>query len=331
MKPQFYSKTRNSLIKATQPFERISIDFKGPLPSYTRNTYILVVIDEYSRFPFCFPCANMHAKTVINCLNELFCLCGVPGYVHSDNATSFRSGAIKAFLNSKGVATSHSSIYHPEGNSQVERSIGSVWQAVKLALKSRGLPVHRWEDVLPDVVHSMRSLLCTTSNATPHELFFNFKRKTFCGPSLPTWLMEPGPVLIRNFTRASKHDNVVQEVDLLHANPAYAKVRYPDGHEATVSLDDLAPTARYQNGKSQLSETVLDESSSIQASDVNKTNSSTPTPSSNDESISFPQESSRTYGDEPLEEPKKNSPTLRRSARCNKGIPPVRYGAAYSL
>jgi hypothetical protein len=34
--------------------ERLSIDFKGPLPTATRNAYILAVVDEYSRFPFAF-------------------------------------------------------------------------------------------------------------------------------------------------------------------------------------------------------------------------------------------------------------------------------------
>ena len=54
-KPRFYRPPTSHLIKATQPFERLNIDFKGPLPSTTRNIYILTVIDEYSRFPFAIP------------------------------------------------------------------------------------------------------------------------------------------------------------------------------------------------------------------------------------------------------------------------------------
>ena len=37
-----------NLIKATQPFERISIDFKGPLLSVSKNKYLLVIVDEFS-------------------------------------------------------------------------------------------------------------------------------------------------------------------------------------------------------------------------------------------------------------------------------------------
>jgi len=31
-----------------------------------------------------------------------------------------------------------------------------------------------WETVLLDALHAMRSLLCTATNATPHELFLRF-------------------------------------------------------------------------------------------------------------------------------------------------------------
>ena len=51
-KPRFHKPEETHLIKATQLFERINIDFKGPLPSVSTNKYILTIIDEYSRFPF---------------------------------------------------------------------------------------------------------------------------------------------------------------------------------------------------------------------------------------------------------------------------------------
>ena len=125
-------------MKAIKPFERISLDFKGPLPSSSSNVYLLVIINEYSRFPFCYPCPNMHTETVIKCLNDVFTLCGVPGFVHSDNVSYFTSRKLKNYFFSKGIATSHSSIYHPQGNSHVERYNGIIWRSIRLALKSRG-------------------------------------------------------------------------------------------------------------------------------------------------------------------------------------------------
>ena len=66
--PQFHHLNARTLIKATQLFECSTIDFKGPLPSCFQSTCLLVVIDEFLHFPFCYPCPNMRAETVIKCL-----------------------------------------------------------------------------------------------------------------------------------------------------------------------------------------------------------------------------------------------------------------------
>ena len=61
------------------------IDFKGPIPSATKNIYMLTIIDKYSRFPFLYPCGeNTNTDTVIACLSQLFSLFGMPHYIHSD-------------------------------------------------------------------------------------------------------------------------------------------------------------------------------------------------------------------------------------------------------
>jgi len=48
-------------------------------------------------------------------------------------------------------------------------------------------------------------------------------------------------VFLRNHVRSSKYDDVVEEVELLEANPMYANVKRKDGREQNVSLCDLAP------------------------------------------------------------------------------------------
>ena len=55
-----------------------------------------------------------------------------------------------------------------------------------LGLRSRGLQDTDWELVVPDVLHSIRSLLLTATNMTPHERFLNFERRSAYGTSLPT-------------------------------------------------------------------------------------------------------------------------------------------------
>lgn len=240
IKPRFV-KQQGTLIKATTPFERLNIDFKGPLPTNTQNRYILTIIDEYSRFPFAYPCKDVSAGAVIKCLKDLFTTYGVPQYIHSDRGTAFISNELRNYLITNGIACSRTTPYNPQGNGQVERLNGTLWKTIKLCLKTRNLETASWEQVLPFALHSIRSLLCTATNATPHELFFRHTRRTVNGESMPTWLLESGPILMRKNHRTSKYDPEVEEVELLEGNPLYSHVRLPDGRETTVSNRQLAP------------------------------------------------------------------------------------------
>ena len=238
LKPRFFDKPTENLIKSMRPRERISIDFKSNMQS--KRSYVLFVVDEFSRFPFAFPCNDIKTETVIKCLSTLFCLFGQPLYVHSDRGASILYKEFKRFLTERGIASSKSTPYHPTCNSQCERINQTVWKTIRLLLRTYQQPESTWKAVLPEALHSVRSLLCTATNATPHEHFLGCDRRSMIGRTLPNWLMQPGPVLLRRFVR-NKHDPLVDEGELLDASPSFANVRLRSGNEVTVSVSDLAP------------------------------------------------------------------------------------------
>nr|XP_042912197.1 uncharacterized protein LOC122272495 [Parasteatoda tepidariorum] len=165
----------------------------------------------------------------------------MPTYIHSDRGSSFMSRELKTYLTSQGIATSRTTAYNPAGNGQVERYNGLIWKTIELALKSRGLAIKQWQLVLQTALQAIRSLLCTATNATPQERMFTHIRRSHNGCSLPTWLSTAGPVLMRNHIQENKYEPIVQEVELLEANPEYAHDRLPDGNETSISLRHLAP------------------------------------------------------------------------------------------
>ena len=319
IKPRFFNQYQQSdfhLIKATRPFERISIDFKGPVDGPRK--YILVIIDEYSRFPFAYPCRDMTATTVINCLTDLFSVFGLPEYVHSDRGKSFLSQDLTKFLATKGIASSKSTPYHPTGNAQCERLNQTLWKSIKLLLSTRGLQERQWEAVLPDALHTIRSLLCTATNSTPHDRLFNFARRSMLGPSVPDWLLSGGTVLLRNFVR-NKNEPLGVEVELLDANPKYALIRHADGRESTVSTGDLAPYPDDANNQKPITVKPIENSKilSEEARDVSATDihdkSCQDSPDSPTESENSPSPLDIT-----------DVPILRRSTRIKRQ--PDRYG-----
>ena len=168
IKPQFYKKRDDVLIKATKPMERLSIYFKVPFKSSTRNKYFVVAINVCSRFPFAFPCSDMEPSTIIKFSDSLFVLCGTAGYVLSDWSPSLVSEEQHTYLLSRRIASSHSAPYNPRGNSQVERFVQTVWKSTLLLLKTHKLPTSEWEQVMPESLHLIQSLTNTTNNETPH-------------------------------------------------------------------------------------------------------------------------------------------------------------------
>ena len=86
-----------------------------------------------------FFCSDVSSRTVVSCLNSLFSLFGFPGVVHSDNAKCFVCKEIKLFHCERKITIIFSCVYNPRGNTQCERFNGIIWNAIKLALSTRGL------------------------------------------------------------------------------------------------------------------------------------------------------------------------------------------------
>ena len=269
VKPRYYNKPSESLIKSTRPWERVSADFKGPVAG--RNNYIFFVVDEFSRYPFAIACNNISSSTVIKCLSQLFCLFGFPAYIHCDKGSAFISKELNQYLNCKGIATTTSTSYHPTGNAQCERINQTVWRKILLLLRTHKQQISWWEAVLPEALHAERLLLCTATNATPHERFLGFSKRSMVGKSLPSWLIQPEPVLKRRFVR-SKSDPLVDEVELLEAYPNFARIRSADGRESSVFISDLAPcpsrTIENTSGSPAISQTTQRSNSSSSTSPV---------------------------------------------------------------
>ena len=113
LKPKFYRPSPGKLIHATQPFERIAVDFKGPLPKSktSKNRYILTIVDEFSRFPWAFAVKDTSSNTVMKIYHELFATFGTPSTIHSDKGSGFISTSMRRYLNEMGINISSTTPY----------------------------------------------------------------------------------------------------------------------------------------------------------------------------------------------------------------------------
>ncbi|KAJ8047536.1 hypothetical protein HOLleu_06562 [Holothuria leucospilota] len=70
------------------PWESVSMDFKGP---FAGGEYIMVVVDDYSRYPEAVVVTSLQAKTVIPELDKIFLRHGIPKVVRTDNGPPMNS------------------------------------------------------------------------------------------------------------------------------------------------------------------------------------------------------------------------------------------------
>lgn len=72
------------------------------------------------------------------------------------------SDELKEFLLSQRIATSRTTAFNAQGNGQVERHNGIIWQTVSLALRSNNLPITSWEKGArcSTTLHTLIALYC---------------------------------------------------------------------------------------------------------------------------------------------------------------------------
>lgn len=119
LKPRFNKPQDMHLIRVTTPFERLDLDFKGPLPSQVKNKYILTITDAYSRFPFVYACSDLTENVIIEICFVLFSLFGTPSYIHSDRGTTFMFHELKTLR--RRFCNSRTTLYNPSGNGKPEK------------------------------------------------------------------------------------------------------------------------------------------------------------------------------------------------------------------
>ena len=98
------------------PWEEVSIDF-----CEVAGHYVLVVIDDYSRFPETEIVHYNAAKAVIPKLDRIFAAYGIPKVVKSDNGPRFNGHEFAQFANYLGFKHSKVTPLWPEANGEVER------------------------------------------------------------------------------------------------------------------------------------------------------------------------------------------------------------------
>jgi transposase InsO family protein len=142
-------------------WEMISMDYCGPYPeSREGNRYVLVIIDQFTKYVHLTPCANANARTAYRALYEkIICGYGCPDKLLSDNGRHFKNAMLSAVCSAFRIFQTHSSPYYPEGDGQVERFMRNMNDSLAALC---GGKIATW----CDYVHGIQAAY----NMTPHAV-----------------------------------------------------------------------------------------------------------------------------------------------------------------
>lgn len=105
-----------------RPFEVINVDHIGPFVKSTKgNSYILVLIDNLTKYVQLYPIKNCETEGVINILQQFIVTFSIPKRIINDRGIAFTSKAFEAFCTQYGVSHVLNSVRHPQSNGQLER------------------------------------------------------------------------------------------------------------------------------------------------------------------------------------------------------------------
>ena len=102
--------------------ERIHLDILGPfLESERGNKYVLVIMDQYTKWVEAYPVPDQGAETTARTLVFEFMACyGASLTVHTDQSRNFESDLFRRVCSPFEMAKTRTTPYHPASNGQVE-------------------------------------------------------------------------------------------------------------------------------------------------------------------------------------------------------------------
>lgn len=133
-------------------FKHVHIDIVGPLRNSEGFTYLLTLIDRFSRWPEAIPLQDITSETVCRAFYEHWVSrFGVPDVITTDQGRQFESHLTQNIIKLLGCKRIRTTAYHPAANSMVER-----WhRSLKVPLMCHSDPT--WTRKLPTVLLGLRT------------------------------------------------------------------------------------------------------------------------------------------------------------------------------
>ena len=152
------------------PWQNVASDLHGPTPS---GDYVLVVIDEYSRFPEVEFVKSTSPRSVIPKLDKIFSSFGIPLKIRSDNGSPYNSLEFQNYVKYMGIAHKPITPMYPKANGLVE----NFNRMIEKVIHTSAVEGMNWKQELFKFLRNYRATAHVTTGRAPADLCF--QKRTF--------------------------------------------------------------------------------------------------------------------------------------------------------
>ena len=171
----------------SKPWTELSMDFLGPFPS---GELLLVVIDDYSRFPEVEIVSSTTSACILSKLENIFARHGYPEILKSDNGPPMNSSDFASYAAACGFKHRKITPHHPEANGEAERFMRTLNKTIRAATTERVNIKTR----LPTFLRLYRATPHASTGVSPFEALYGRKMNFgIPSPTMPVSTTNPHP------------------------------------------------------------------------------------------------------------------------------------------
>lgn len=234
--------------KVESPFHTLHIDHLGPFVRSKRGySYLLVVVDSFTKFVFIKPVRNTNTQNVIRTLDDIFYTFRMPDRLISDRGSCFTSNLFKRYCYDKGIKHILNAVASPKSNGQVERYNRTILNSLK-ALNLRH-DERDWDNQLGKIQWGLNNTVQKTTGRRPSEVMFGTSMNSEINPNLN----EIADVTRENIDVTTIRNQVKDRIDTEQAKQKlrYDQKRRPAKIYNTGDLVKITKVTFYNDGKSK--------------------------------------------------------------------------------
>ena len=147
------------------------MDFCGPIST---GEYLLVIIDEHSRYPVVEIVPSVSANTVIPIVDKVLSTFGRPDVIKTDNGSPFNSTAFQTYAENSGFQHRRITPLWPRANAQAEAFNKPMMKAIRTAIVEK----KSWKKELHKFLRQYRATPHPSTKYSPYRLLFGREPRT---------------------------------------------------------------------------------------------------------------------------------------------------------